>query len=194
MKAVVSGCGGIGSLGKDTDYIIQKAVANGMLMIAVDASGDFEEGTAQDITQSIIYEWEREPELTEERLEECLEKGLRRSPKISVTILVVEKKQMGIAHQGNNKLYHLLECQIDNMILPEKRNRTIAVYGYTPKEEDAFVLMTDGFGNLIREQEVLIDYTKSATPKDLISYLSTRLGLRQGEEYDSYSALALFFE
>lgn len=194
MKAVISGCGGIGSLGKDTDYIIQKAVINGMLMIAVDASEDYEEGTAQEATQSIIYEWEREPELSEERLEECLENVLRRFPKISVTILVVEKKQMGIAHRGNNKLYHLLEYQIDEMTISKEGNRTVAVYGYTPKAEDAFVLMTDGFAELIREQEVLIDYTKSGTPKELISYLSTRIGLRQGEEYDSYSALALFFE
>ncbi|MBR5596956.1 MAG: hypothetical protein IKW30_06075 [Lachnospiraceae bacterium] len=194
MKAVISGCGGLGDLRKDTDYIVHKGVAGGMIIVAVDTSEAFEDGMAQEIAQRIIYEWEGEPQLSEERLQECLQVGTQISSKISVTILVLDKKEMGIAHNGNNKIFHIMEGQIDDLTIPEEETGMVDIYEYTAKPEDAFVVMTDGFASYIQEQEVLIDYTKSRTPKDLISYLSTRVGLRQKECFDSYTAMALIFE
>jgi len=59
---------------------------------------------------------------------------------------------------------------------------------------DAFFMATEGFEKYVQREELLIDYVKSASAQEWLSYLLTRIGLRLKEGDESYSALAIFIE
>lgn len=60
--------------------------------------------------------------------------------------------------------------------------------------KDAFLMATEGFEKYVQQEELLIDYVKSASAKEWLSYLLTRIGLRLNEGDESYSALGIFIE
>ena len=60
--------------------------------------------------------------------------------------------------------------------------------------KDAFFMATDGFEKYVQQEELLIDYVKSASANEWLSYLLTRIGLRLYEGDESYSALAIVIE
>lgn len=59
---------------------------------------------------------------------------------------------------------------------------------------DAFLLCTDGFWELITEEEMIIDLAKSKTPKDWIKSLENRMMYRMKPNHDNYSAIGIFHE
>ncbi|MDD6157647.1 MAG: hypothetical protein PUB52_11585 [Lachnospiraceae bacterium] len=189
MKATISGCKRLGSHTVDTECIVQKSYGDGMMIVAVDASKETDPKDVEDMAVSIINVWEQNSVLTRERLTECLEKALGISRKLSVTILILDGKSIGIADAGNNRLYEISEGRI----IREARE-TILCRKYIPRQDEALILATEGFWKYVEEQDILIDFSKSETAQAWISYLSTRIGLRMETFDDSYSAIAVVFE
>jgi len=196
MKVAINGCKGMGSRSVDTDCILQKSFLGGMIIVAVDASEEPLEEIAKYTAGNIMKEWDRKPEVSQERLETCLKNGMLLSDKMSVTIMVLDGKSMGVAHRGSNKLYGLWEGRITDETGKSGNPQLsqIMVRKYRPVQGDAFLLATDGFWNRLAMQEILIDYIKSRNPQEWISYLCTRVGLRLEEDNDCYSAITVMIE
>lgn len=192
LKADITGFGGAGAKSIDTDFITGKSVGDRLLLAAVDAADDTREDLARLAGRSIVEEWEKDMSVSETRLEECLRAGLKVSEKLSVTLLLLDNKCLGTAHTGTNRLY-----RISGGIITDETadiGEGIRLQKCRMNECDALLLATDGFWKNVREQEILIDYTKSADTSVWLSYLMTRLGYTLDETSDSYSVMLLMMQ
>ena len=60
-------------------------------------------------------------------------------------------------------------------------------------KEDALLLCSDGFWELLYEEEMALELSKSGSPKEWLSGMLRRIGRRLTEKSDNLSAIALFF-
>ena len=58
----------------------------------------------------------------------------------------------------------------------------------------AFLLCSDGFWEYLQEEEIELDLSKSASPKQWIDYLRWRGNKRKGTDADNNTAIAVFLE
>ncbi|KJU82867.1 hypothetical protein MBAV_004939 [Candidatus Magnetobacterium bavaricum] len=65
------------------------------------------------------------------------------------------------------------------------------------EQDDAFLLCTDGFWELVKETEMEVDYAKSASPAQWLNNMQDRILYRadneSNNENDNYSAIAIWF-
>ncbi len=59
-------------------------------------------------------------------------------------------------------------------------------------DRSAFLLCTDGFWEMVWEEEMLADLLKSEKPEDWLSHMLSRIGGRMHEKSDNLSAVAVF--
>lgn len=90
-------------------------------------------------------------------------------------------------HEDRNKLIRVLgnttELKISMLKRPIKVN-----------SGDAFLLCTDGFWELIYETEMEIDFCKSNSPGEWLNFMTERIIRRAFNEYDNFTAIAIFVE
>jgi len=63
-----------------------------------------------------------------------------------------------------------------------------------PEKGDALLLCSDGFWELIYEQEMEVDLAKSTTPEQWLRKMELRLLKRMPQRHDNYSAIAVLFQ
>ncbi len=62
------------------------------------------------------------------------------------------------------------------------------------KKGDAFLLCSDGFWEYIYDEEILIDFLKSETPKQWADYMLLRHIKRTKPNHDNYSVMAVYID
>lgn len=186
----------------DTDYVGRRCTENGMMIVCADALQGSPEGVAKLAGQSILDGFDERKEITEEILLQYVQRGYaavkaeyaeEAAAKIAITLLVVNNKNIGIVQKGSTQLFWIREGELYyRSISGEVSNDAkIQILDNHLQDDDALLLTTDGLWMPIREQEIVIDYVKSETAKQWISYLLTRMGLIMDEESDCYSAMAI---
>lgn len=168
MKVAIKGCKGIGSRDADTECILQEEYTKGVILVMVDSGDDPREKIAEQIAKMVMNECMREPETADARAMESIRSMSEVSDKASIAVIVTDGKKWGIACNGRNKIFDI--------------------------SGDGVLVATDGFWSKLEEEEVLIDYIKSRTPNEWLSYLMTRIGSRLTSADDSYSAIAVMVE
>jgi len=89
-------------------------------------------------------------------------------------------------HEDRNRLLRAMGG--DEVIRPE-----IILPQVSVKDNDSFLLCSDGFWEYVLESEMEIDLLKSNTPEQWISYLLERVGKRINGKNDNLSVIAIFF-
>ena len=89
-------------------------------------------------------------------------------------------------HADRNKLVRALGGDKD--VAPE-----ITIFDAPLSADDAVLLCTDGFWELILEEEMAFELSKASTPEQWLNGMLMRIGGRMGERSDNLSAVALFF-
>lgn len=110
-------------------------------------------------------------------------------------------------HSVSQMAVTLGEIATDQIRFHEDRNRLLRVLGNTPEvkveilsalvnvnAQDAFLLCSDGFWELVYELEMEIDLYKSNSPKEWLGYMSERICKRLNNGSDNFSVIAVFVE
>lgn len=186
----------------DTDYVGRRCTENGMMIVCVDALQKSPAGVAKLAGQSILDGFDELQEITEEILLQYVQRGHATvkteypeevAAMMAITLLVVNNQKIGIVQKGSTQLFWIREGELCYQSVSEavSNDAKIQMFDNHLQDGDALLLTTDGLWMPIREQEIVIDYMKSETAKQWISYLLTRKGLIMDEESDCYSAMAI---
>lgn len=196
MKVSIKGCKGIGRCTADTECILQEEYAKGVIVVLVDAGDDPREKIAEQIAKMVMNECMKEPETAAERAMESVMSVREVSDKASIGVIVTDGKMWGIACNGKNKIFDISHGKLDAEWEADGEP-IMGKHIYTnimTKAGDGVLVATDGFWSKLEEEEVLIDYNKSRTPNEWLSYMMTRIGSRLTDSDDSYSAVAVMCE
>ena len=199
MKATLSGCMGTSENRIDTDCIIHKRFFGGVILIAIDTQNKIEPQIAEQVAGSILTTWETNPDISKKRMVQCIKVGQEIENQASILMVVIGKDRIGIAQTGTNKLFILHDSNIKEVYSIKrsiaKRNvLEVSIKEYKSADGDAFLIATDGFWKMIHTEEILIDWIKSKTAAEWMSYMATRIGLRLEDATDCYSAMAFTTE
>lgn len=196
MKVAIKGCKGIGSRDADTECILQEEYAKGVIVVMVDSADDPREKIAEQIAKMVMNECMMEPERADARAMETILSMTEVSDKASIAVIVTDGKKWGIACNGRNKIFDITHGKL-HAEWEAEGEPIMGKHIYTSimtKSGDGVLVATDGFWSKLEEEEVLIDYIKSRTPDEWLSYLMTRIGSRLTDVDDNYSAIAVMVE
>lgn len=90
-------------------------------------------------------------------------------------------------HPDRNKV--LKSIGKDDNLKPD-----ITIIDHPLQPKDAFLLCSDGFWELLTEEEMAVDFVKSTTPEEWLQKMELRLLRRMTKHHDNYSAVAVFYQ